>query len=273
MRLVCHATSVEYALGLGAVSLSWSADSGKLAVGDDYGSVLVWDTGEVEDQGDECTNATHFDAYVERTSKSAEDGTEVADVLETYGATSNCRASCGVHGDPGGAGPRVAWAPTGSQLATAAANSREAGENTIRVWEGGADLEAGSLSTRTGRTGYATAIAWSPDGARIVTASADNSLRVWSSEWLQLSQNSACEAADAIGPVTLVSGPVPRGDALRTRSVAWLGDGTGIFSDDDDPHAVWDVAWAPDSQRLVSSSADGSLTVRWLMLRKSYARR
>lgn len=105
------------------------------------------------------------------------------------------------------------------------------------------------------------AAAWSPDGARVVTASADRSARVWS--------------ADGRGDPLVIGGPDGHQGALTT--VAWSPDGARVLTASDDGTArVWradgggyplvlkagkgalvSAAWSPDGQRIVTASRDG----------------
>ncbi|MGW2723365.1 NACHT and WD repeat domain-containing protein [Streptomyces sp. NPDC001492] len=103
------------------------------------------------------------------------------------------------------------------------------------------------------------AVAWSPDGARLATASDDGTIRVWNSE----------QPAD---PVVLA----PDGGGSRVQSLAWSPNGKHVVGGSRDSTAtIWDVetgaeagvltghgeaiegvAWAPDGERLATASSD-----------------
>src|SRR6266704_2548189 len=100
-------------------------------------------------------------------------------------------------------------------------------------------------------------VAWSPDGGRLATASADRTARIW----------------DAEGGSELM---VLHGHDGRVRSVAWSPDGGRLATASADRTAriwdadsgrelialhghdkrVWGVAWSPDGKRLATGSRD-----------------
>ncbi|GAA0593826.1 NACHT and WD repeat domain-containing protein [Actinomadura livida] len=103
-------------------------------------------------------------------------------------------------------------------------------------------------------------VAWSPDGSRLATASADHSVRVW---------EDGAEVA------------VLRGHEAMVSAVAWSPDGSRLASASDDGTVrIWDVAsrarvavlrghgamvwsadWSPDGTRVVSASRDGDVRI------------
>jgi WD40 repeat protein len=107
-----------------------------------------------------------------------------------------------------------------------------------------------------------SSVAWSPDGKRVVTASADHTINVW----------------DALSGRNLM---VLSGHSRPIRSVAWSPDGKQIASGSEDKTAkIWDaltgkeirtlighsdtvdtVAWAPDGQRLATGSWDDTAII------------
>ncbi|MGV9642905.1 nSTAND1 domain-containing NTPase [Streptomyces sp. NPDC003514] len=108
------------------------------------------------------------------------------------------------------------------------------------------------------------AVAWSPDGARLATASDDGTIRVWNGE----------RPAD---PVVLA----PDGGGSRVQSLAWSPDGRHLAGGSRDGTAtVWDVgtgaeagvltghgdavegvAWAPDGEWLATASSDRTVRI------------
>ena len=105
-------------------------------------------------------------------------------------------------------------------------------------------------------------VAWSPDGARIVSGSNDNTAKVWSTE-----------TGECLSTLT--------GHENWVRSVAWSPDGARIVSGSNDNtvrvwsaetgeclstlnghmRAVTSVAWSPDGARILSGSFDKTIKV------------
>lgn len=102
----------------------------------------------------------------------------------------------------------VAWHPDGRLLA--------ASGDSILIW----DVDSGDAPVSlAGHEGTVYAVAWSPDGSRLVSGGADRTIRIWD-----------------------VSSGLALGEPLRGHT-----------------ETVWNVAWSPDGRTLASVGFDGTL--------------
>ena len=145
----------------------------------------------------------------------------------------------------------VAWSPNGRSIASAGA------DNKIHLW----DAVTGALQFEYCQHHQTiTSVAWSPDGTRIVSGGFDNGAQVWDVDSGDLLLTYRGQAS----PVWFIS------------TLVWSPSGALIASCCGDEFAlVWDphngktlltyqhftnwvrqIAWAPDNQRLVSTSDD-----------------
>src|SRR5260370_859481 len=114
--------------------------------------------------------------------------------------------------------------------------------------------------TYHGHSDYVSAVAWSPDGKRIASASGDHTVQVW----------------DAVNGSHVLT---YRGHSSDVATVAWSSDsqfiasggldttvqvwqaatGNLVYTYHGHSDAVFDVAWSPDGTRIASASNDGSV--------------
>ena len=132
-------------------------------------------------------------------------------------------------------------------------------DNTVQIWYA---LTGSNLLIYRDHFYFVTAVAWSPDGKKIASASADTNVQVWN-------------VATGTNILTY------RGHSTKVNAVAWSPDGTRIASASDDRTVqVWDattgetiftyrghakeissVTWSPNGTRIASAGYDATVHV------------
>jgi WD40 repeat protein len=165
----------------------------------------------------------------------------------------------------------VAWSPGGQYVASGG------DDQTVMIWsplsaglngdgQGGHHWDMPPIVTYTNHNDSVHAVAWSPDGKYIASASADNTVQVW-------------QALTGSRLVTYT------GHGSAVNAVAWSPDGKRIVSGGDDGTVqIWDansgnqiykynghstdttnpiygVGWSPDGRLIASSGADKTVRV------------
>jgi WD40 repeat protein len=231
-----HKQSVTISDDRGISQVGFSPDGKRLATGNDYGTVKVWDVGS----GKELLALAGHVSVISRVAWSPDgkrlasgswDGSAKVWDAESGNETLTLSGHNSWIYD-------VAWSPDGKQLATAGK------DGTVKVWDVGVGHELLALS----EGGHAIeSVAWSPDGARLATVSEVGATKVWDAAGKEL--------------LTLTGG--------NSRAVAWSPDGqrlaTGGYNDTSKVWAanngkeiltlgasefVRSISWSPDGKRL-----------------------
>jgi hypothetical protein len=126
------------------------------------------------------------------------------------------------------------------------------------VWDAVSGQQLRALKAHTGEV---ISVAWSPDGARLATASWDGKAKVWDAasgrELLTVGEH------DPVHSVTWS----PDGARLATASAdgtakVWdVAGGRQLLTLQGHAREVWSVAWSPDGGRLATASGDGTAKV------------
>jgi len=149
------------------------------------------------------------------------------------------------HGQPVAA---VAFSPDGRTLA--AAEEYGGGNPVVKLW----DYRAGTSSAEFAVGGIGTAIAFSLDGARLVTGGYDAYVEVHevaTGKVTRLSPRAEKATAVAFGPTTVASGGT---DGVRLRDASTGADGPAL---DGGGQPVSALAFSPDGALLAAGGRDG----------------
>ncbi|HEX9133194.1 MAG TPA: WD40 repeat domain-containing protein [Ktedonobacteraceae bacterium] len=116
--------------------------------------------------------------------------------------------------------------------------------------------------TYSGHTDYVSAVAWSPDGKRIASASGDHTVQVWDAANGGHVLTYRGHGGDVLSLAWSPDGKnVVSGSVDKTVQVWDATSGTRVYTYNGHSDAVFDVAWSPDGKRIASASNDGSVQI------------
>ncbi|GCE24230.1 hypothetical protein KDK_80300 [Dictyobacter kobayashii] len=161
--------------------------------------------------------------------------------------------------------PALAWSPSGHAIASSNTLTQVVEGHTrcsgqIHIWSTDESTRGELLKSWECHEDMVVDIAWSPDGARLATASFDKTIQLWHSQ--TGTQAGTCS------------------HAARVSALAWSPDGTYIASSDingsvyiwqahtlqllttyEGPGCMEDLCWSPDGQFIATGHLDGSLCI------------
>jgi WD40 repeat protein len=231
-------------------SLAWSPDSRTLVTGSDDKTIRLWDisTGrQVRTIADVNYGMVSITWSTDGRQIAGTDGSDaiwIWDVVTGRLMQTLPAQFCGA----------VAWSPDGHSIA--------AGDNyDVKIWEIGAFTQT---STLTGHTGDIRSLAWSPDSRYLASGSNQDASRVWNAEtsaqlWMLTDGRLSCKGG-------LVAWS-PDGKYLASIDrwhgpVVHIWDAqTGVRIQDlaARPYEVSGIAWSPDGEQILATSADATV--------------
>jgi eukaryotic-like serine/threonine-protein kinase len=116
--------------------------------------------------------------------------------------------------------------------------------------------------TYSGHIDYVSAVAWSPDGKRIASASGDHTVQVWDAANGGHVLTYRGHGGDVLSLAWSPDGKnVASGSLDKTVQVWDATSGNRVYTYNGHSDAVFDVAWSPDGKRIASASNDGSVQI------------
>jgi WD40 repeat protein len=116
--------------------------------------------------------------------------------------------------------------------------------------------------TYHGHSGYVSAVAWSPDGKRIASASGDGTVQVWNASSGTTIYTYRGHDKDVFCLAWSPDGRYIASGGLDTTVQVWdAGNGNRVYTFHAHTDAVFSVAWSPDGTRIASASEDGTVQV------------
>jgi WD40 repeat protein len=120
--------------------------------------------------------------------------------------------------------------------------------------------------TYSGHSAYVSAVAWSPDGKRIASASGDHTAQVWDAATGKHILTYRGHSSDVLALAWSPNGQYIATGSLDTTVQVWNATtGATVYTYRGHSGAVFDIAWSPDGQRIASASDDGTVQI-WMAL-------
>lgn len=151
----------------------------------------------------------------------------------------------------------IAFSPDGKWLVTEASRSAAKVWDVTTGWDDDAQKEKEATFTLDGHQGYISAVAFSPDGKFIVTASADGTARVWSASTgkliTELNGHLLSVSSAAFSPDSKL---VVTASADNTARVWEAGSGKNVADLRGHGSRVNSAAFSPDGKFILTASED-----------------
>ncbi|HVT14686.1 MAG TPA: WD40 repeat domain-containing protein [Thermoanaerobaculia bacterium] len=156
---------------------------------------------------------------------------------------------------------QAVWDPAGERIATASF------DGTVRIWNAAGGSVVAVLEEPAGaadehrRRPPVVAVAWSPDGQRLVTGSRDGTARIWSG--LAFARSVKLEGhRDGVLHVAWDGAGARVATASLDRTIrVWQADGVPVAVLEGHTDAVNEAAWSPRGDRILSAGRDGTARV------------
>jgi len=247
-------------------AVSWSPDGSRIVSGSWDTTVQVWDV----QTGRKLLTYRGFSQEVSCVAWSPDGKYIACGSLDTSVQVRQADSGSRTYTHAGHTGPvhAVAWSPgipsspsaNGWRIASASGAAVNADvDNTVQIWNA---LSGDDLLIYRDHFYFVNAVAWSPDGRKIASASADTNVQVWN-------------VASGSNILTY------RGHSSKVNAVAWSPNGKRVASASDDRTVqIWDastgetiftyrghtkevssVAWSPNGTRIASAGYDATVHV------------